>query len=92
MDVLLEDRANTRQGYAADDNECLVDLVDHAENAKGGVDENSELAAKLDRHVLLDGGDKEVELMCRQCPVQCTIKLISGTALSLVHNREECIR
>ena len=74
-----------------DDSDCLVDLVDAADNAMGGVDDNLDLANALDKHTLLEAGDEGVELMCQQCPVMCTVKSVGGSAIALVNNREACI-
>jgi len=45
-----------------DDPDCLVDLVDATNSVKGGVDDNLNLANALDEHVLIELGDRGVEL------------------------------
>ena len=90
MDQLTHYRPDVQPISNSDNNDCLVDIVNRAENTRSSASENPELAAELDRHVLMDVKNDEVELMCQRCPVQCTAKRVGGKALLLVHNREEC--
>ena len=90
MDILSEPRLKLASNN--DGSDCLVDLTDTADNAKGGVDDNPDLASALDKHVLLETGDQGFELMCQKCPVMCTIKSVGGSAIALVNNREACIK
>ena len=55
-----------------------------------GTGNNPFLEVALDRHVVLEGTDDAVELMCAKCPVMCTVKTIGGSAIALVHDRDEC--
>lgn len=91
MKANSEPRVIAQPENASEDSDCLVDLINRTENAKGGIDENPGLVAKLDRHILMDIQDDEIEFMCQRCPVLCTVKKVGGCALALVHNREECV-
>lgn len=91
MDVKFEFKPDIQPVSGVEDNDCLVDLANQAESTQGGVNENLALTTALDQHVLIDAQDGDVELMCQRCPVQCTAKLVGGSALLLVHNREECL-
>lgn len=74
------------------DEDCLASIVDAADRAKGGIDDNPQLDIAFDRHVLVEGdGTGDIELMCMKCPVMCTITEVGGTALSVTSNREDCI-
>jgi hypothetical protein len=75
---------------SGENSDCLVDLVDRAENAEGGINENQGITDALNLHVVIDVQGNEAELMCQRCPVMCTVKSVGGSALMLVHNREEC--
>lgn len=90
MDQLSYYHPDAQPVSNTDNNDCLVDIVNRAESAQGTASENPELAAELDRHVLMDVKNDEAELMCQRCPVQCTAKRVGGKALLLVHNRKEC--
>lgn len=73
------------------DYDCLVNLVSKAERTSDRDEDSPDIAGALDRHVLLDAPNGDIELMCRKCPVTCTIKSIGGNVIALLHNREACI-
>ncbi len=77
---------------ASIDKDCLIDLVRDAENEKGHVEDRPELATALDSHVVMDSSDGAAEMMCKKCPVMCTITRVGGSAIALLQDSEKCAK
>ena len=71
---------------------CLVDLASNAENEKMSVEDRPDLATALDSHVVMDSSDGAAELMCKRCPVMCSITRVGGSAIVLLQDSEKCAK
>lgn len=71
--------------------DCLIKVIELAENTDGSVESHPAIARALEEHVVLDISDGDIELMCHKCPVSCTAKFIGEDIIALLHDREACV-